>query len=287
MTDDPSGSDASEDPGTNGDDGDGVGSDEPTDGTVRPTERTLLLVHRGSGDGNRSDRAYLRTPGEELQTDLGVLTVPVDATPGDVVETHLGEAFVVREPRGPDLFEHFERTGAPMLPRDVGLVIGHTGAQAGDRVLDAGTGTGILAAYLGRLGASVRTYERDPAFADVARENMRIAGVTDRVDVRTGDVTDDLDALCETGFDLLTLDTEDAPAVVRRAPDLLVDGGFVAVYSPFVEGTRAAHEAARAADLTEVETFETIQRRMDFGDRGSRPSTAGVGHTGYLLFARH
>jgi tRNA (adenine57-N1/adenine58-N1)-methyltransferase len=26
---------------------------------------------------------------------------------------------------------------------------------------------------------------------------------------------------------------------------------------------------------------------MDFGERGSRPSTAGVGHTGYLLFARN
>jgi tRNA (adenine57-N1/adenine58-N1)-methyltransferase len=110
------------------------------------------------------------------------------------------------------------------------------------------------------------------------------------VDVRTGDLTDDLDALAagdEGAFDLLTLDTEDAPSVVERAPDLLVSGGFVAVYSPFVEGTRAAHEAARAAGLSEVETFETIQRRMDFGDRGSRPSTAGVGHTGYLLFARN
>jgi tRNA (adenine57-N1/adenine58-N1)-methyltransferase len=173
-----------------------------------------------------------------------------------------------------------------MMPRDVGLVVGHTGASRGDRVLDAGTGTGVLAAYLGRVGCEVVTYERDPDFADVARENMALAGVPDLVDVRTGDLTDDLDSF-DREFDLLTLDTEDAPAVVERAPDLLVSGGFVAVYSPFVEGTRAAHEAAREAGLGAVETFETIQRRMDFGERGSRPSTAGVGHTGYLLFARN
>jgi tRNA (adenine57-N1/adenine58-N1)-methyltransferase len=73
---------------------------------------------------------------------------------------------------------------------------------------------------------------------------------------------------------------------VRRAPDLLVPGGYVAVYSPFVEGTRDAVDAAREADLDDVETFETIQRRMEFGERGTRPSTAGVGHTGYLTFAR-
>ena len=257
----------------------------------------ILLVH--------GDREYLRAPGGELHTDLGVVEIPEDVAPGDVLESHIGEAFVVREPRGPDLFNHFERTGAPMMPRDVGLIVGHTGACAADRVLDAGTGTGVLSAYLGRMGAQVTTYERDPDFAEVARENMELAGVADTVDVRTGDVTDHLDDLSTSGaadtddggtddpsedgseFDLLTLDTQNAPELVARAPDLLVSGGYVAVYSPFVENSRKSVEAARDAGLVDVETLETIQRQMDFGDRGTRPSTAGVGHTGYLTFARY
>jgi len=232
----------------------------------------------------REDREYLLEPGETLETDLGVLEVPEDPDPGDTVETHLGEAFTVRRLRGPDLFAHFERTGAPMLPRDIGLVIGHTGIGDGDEVLDAGTGTGVLSAYLARCGATVTTYERDAEFAEVARENMATAGVDDAVDVRTGDVTDHLDDLGR--FDVLTLDTGDADAVVARAPDLLADGGFLAVYSPFVEQTREVVAAAREANLGGIETLETIQREMDFDDRGSRPSTAGVGHTGYLTFAR-
>ncbi|MFB6142796.1 MAG: methyltransferase domain-containing protein [Halorientalis sp.] len=236
----------------------------------------LLLV--------REDREYLLERGETLETDLGVLEVPEDAGPGDTVTTHLGEAFTVRDLRGPDLFAHFERTGAPMMPRDVGLVMGHTGVCADDRVLDAGTGTGVLAAYLARAGADVVTYERDPDFADVARENMALAGVADSVDVRVGDVTEALADL--GGFDVLTLDTEDAPSVVTRAPDLLVHGGFLAAYVPFVEGSHEVVAAARDAGLAGVETYETIQREMDFGERGSRPSTAGVGHTGYLTFAR-
>lgn len=238
---------------------------------------SVLLVHE--------EREYLRAPGDELQTDLGVLTVPEDVEPGDVLETHLGEAFTVRRLRSTDLFNHLERTGAPMLPRDVGLVVGHTGIEAADRVLDAGTGTGVLSAYLGRIGATVTTYERDEEFAEVARGNMELAGVADTVDVRTGDLTDEIDDL--GAFDVLTLDTEDAPEVVERAPDLLVPGGYVAVYSPFVENTRAAVEAAREAGLSGIETFETIQRTMDFDARGSRPSTAGVGHTAYLTFARN
>ncbi|WP_442903353.1 methyltransferase domain-containing protein [Halobacterium sp. KA-4] len=233
----------------------------------------------------REDREFLAAPGDEVHTDLGVIDVPESVEPGETVETHLGEPFTVRELRGPDLFNHLDRTGAPMMPKDIGLVVGHTGASRGDRVLDAGTGTGVLAAYLGRLGADVVTYERDPDFAEVARENMELAEVADTVDVRTGDVTDHLDDLAE--FDLLTLDTANAPTVVERADDLLVSGGYAAVYSPFVEDAREVNLAAEDAGLANVETVETIQREMDLDERGSRPSTAGVGHTGYLTFARN
>jgi len=230
------------------------------------------------------DREYLLDPGERFESDLGILEVPEDVEPGDVVETHLGTGFTVRRLRGPDLFTHLERTGAPMMPRDVGLVVGKTGVAAADRVLDAGTGTGILSAYMGRIGADVVTYEQDPEFAEVARQNMEIAGVADTVEVRTGDITDDLDDL--SGFDVLTLDTEDAPTVVERTPTLLERGGSLAVYSPFVENTREVVATATEVGLDGVETLDTIQREMDFDDRGSRPSTGGVGHTGYLTFAR-
>ncbi|ELY60440.1 tRNA methyltransferase complex GCD14 subunit [Natronococcus amylolyticus DSM 10524] len=235
----------------------------------------------------RGDREYLVEPGEEKGTDLGVLEVPEDVEPGETLETHLGDKFRVRRLRGPDLFHHFDRTGAPMVPRDIGLVIGETGVARGDRVLDTGTGTGVLAALLARAGASVVTYERDPEFADVARKNMRLGGVADDVDVRTGDLTEELDGLEPSSFDVVTLDTGDAPDVVESVPELLVEGGFLAVYSPFVESTREVVEAARAAELSDVRTRETIQREMQFDDRGSRPSTAPVGHTGYLVLARN
>ena len=234
----------------------------------------------------REDREFLCAPGAEVHTDLGVVEVPMDVAPGAVIESHLGEAFTVRALRGPDLFNHLERTGAPMMPKDIGLVVGHTGVAAGDRVLDAGTGTGVLAAYLGRMGAEVLTYEQNDDFADVARENMSLAEVSEQVTVKTGDLTEQMDDIAEAGFDLVTLDTADAPAVVERAPDLLVSGGFVTVYSPFVEAAREVELTARDAGLDGVETIETIQREMDFDDRGSRPSTRGVGHTGYLTFAR-
>ena len=241
------------------------------------SDRRVLVV--------RESREFLLRPGETLETDLGVLELPEDVVPGTTVETHLGEPFEVRRLRGPELFDHLERTGAPMMPRDIGLVVGHTGVASGERVLDAGTGTGVLAAYLGRLDVQVTTYEQDPEFAEVARGNMDLAGVADRVEVRTGDLLVELDDV-EESFDLLTLDTADAAAAIVRAPEVLAPGGFVAAYTPFVESTHECVDAAREAGLSDIESVETIQREMEFDKRGSRPATAGVGHTGYLTFAR-
>lgn len=237
---------------------------------------SVLLVHK--------DREYLCQRGEELQTDLGVLTVPDDAASGDTVATHLGEVFQIRYPRIPDLFRHLERTGAPMMPRDIGLLIGQAGIESRDRVLDVGTGTGILAAALGRLGATVVSYERNGAFAEVARENMRAAGVDGRVEIRHADILDEGDAV--SGFDVLTLDTADAASIVATAPEFIQPDGVIAAYTPFVEDTREVVLAAEDAGVGVIGSFETLQRRMDFDARGSRPTTAGVGHTGYLTFCR-
>ena len=57
----------------------------------------FLLVH--------GDREYVRRPGDELQTDLGVLDVPEDVSHGDELETHIGEPFTVPRETSSDELE--------------------------------------------------------------------------------------------------------------------------------------------------------------------------------------
>lgn len=65
-------------------------------------------------------------------------------------------------------------------------LVKHAKVHAGQRVLDVGCGTGVVAVTAARLGASVTGLDLTPALLERARENSQIAGV--EIDWQEGDV---------------------------------------------------------------------------------------------------
>ncbi|MFZ1958499.1 MAG: protein-L-isoaspartate carboxylmethyltransferase, partial [Methanoregula sp.] len=88
---------------------------------IETGDRVLLV-----GEGREF---FIRAGPGTLSTDKGQLDLAqlVGAAPGDVFTTHTGAQFVLRIPRPTDFFVHGKRSGAPMLPKDIGLVIAYTG----------------------------------------------------------------------------------------------------------------------------------------------------------------
>ncbi|WP_067052425.1 tRNA (adenine-N1)-methyltransferase [Methanofollis ethanolicus] len=226
-------------------------------------------------------REYYVSAGEgTLSTDLGILKLDtlVGAAYGDVVATHLGTEFVIRRPRATDFFTHAARTGAPMLPKDIGMVIAYTGMNSRDTVLDAGTGSGIAAIYFGGVAGHVVSCEVRPEFAKKAEKNIRDAGL-DNVEVRACDVLS-----VEGEFDVVHLDLGITPEHIAHARTLLRSGGYLACYTPFIEQMMQAYDEASRL-FSEVHTYECMEREMTRSARGTRPSTR-VGHSGYITIAR-
>jgi tRNA (adenine57-N1/adenine58-N1)-methyltransferase len=228
-----------------------------------------------------SERKYfIRAGAGELSTDLGVLDLGklIGATPGTTVATHRGTEFTILVPRPIDFFERAKRTGAPMLPKDIGQVIGYTGMNRRDEVLDAGAGSGITAIYFGGIAASVTTYEIRPDFARIAESNIKDAGLAN-VNVIAGDV---LEAAGE--FDIVNLDMLIERSHVIHAHSVLRPGGYLACYTPFIEHMSCVLDAATGI-FSEVHAMECIEREMTRSQRGTRPSTR-VCHSGYITIAR-
>lgn len=226
---------------------------------------------------------YVRAGEGKLSTDLGMidLAAVAELESGDTIQTHLGQSFTVLVPRPMDFFSHGKRTGAPMMPKDIGMVIAYTGMSRRDRVLDAGTGSGIAAIFFGGVADSVVTCEAREDFSKTAAGNIRDAGLSN-VECRACDVLD----VSDGPFDVVHLDMMIEPKHVEHAYGLLRCGGYFATYTPFLEQTFCVMDTARRLFGDEaVMTFECMERELTRSARGTRPSTK-VSHTGYLTIAR-
>jgi tRNA (adenine57-N1/adenine58-N1)-methyltransferase len=223
---------------------------------------------------------FVRAGNGNLSTDLGILDLEnlIGTAPGDLITSHIGSSFTIRIPRPADFFAHARRSGAPMLPKDIGLVIGYTGMNHHDTVLDAGTGSGIAAIYFGGIAARVVTFEQRADFARLAAANIGDAGLTN-VEVIPADVLE-----ADGRYDVVHFDLSITPAHVEHAHALLNPGGYLACYTPFLEHLFIVLDTAQKL-FGEVHAHESIGREMTRSARGTRPSTR-ICHTGYITIAR-
>lgn len=147
---------------------------------------------------------------------------------------------------------------------DAALLAAAVDARPGQRVIEAGCGAGgALLQIAARCGeAGLTGVERDPAAADLARENAGLNAMADRVEVLTGDVAAGFKALAREPFDWAIANPpffDDEAAL--RAPDpgkrgaWIADDGLIA-WTGFLtkavrEGGRIVmiHRADRLADI--------------------------------------
>jgi tRNA (adenine57-N1/adenine58-N1)-methyltransferase len=239
---------------------------------IKSGQRILLV--------GKERKYFLKAGNGTFSSDRGVISLDdlVGAEPGDVIQSHNGSEFTVLLPKAPDFFEFAKRSGAPMLPRDIGLVIAYTGMNRNDTVLDSGTGTGIAAIYFGGIAQKLTTCEIRPEFARIAEANIRDAGL-ENVEVLASDFLE-----VQGRYDIVHLDMTITPEHIRHANSILKTGGYLACYTPFLEYLFGVMDEAEPL-FSELKAVECIEREMTRTKRGSRPSTR-VGHTGYLTIAR-
>lgn len=114
------------------------------------------------------------------------------------------------------------RQGQCMLqPRVEARMLQDLQVQPTDRVLEIGAGSGYMAALLAHRAERVVSLEIHPELADMARENLRDAGIQN-ADVRVGDGA--RDAIPDGPFDVIVLSGSVAE-VPSSLLALLRDGG--------------------------------------------------------------
>ncbi|NOX71305.1 MAG: methyltransferase [Candidatus Micrarchaeota archaeon] len=186
----------------------------------------------------------------------------------------------------PDLFKRMKRGPQIITIKDMAIISAFTGVCNGYRIVDAGAGSGFLAAYLGNLvkpDGFVVSYEKRSDHAKIAEMNMKRAGLEEFVKIKNRDIFEGID---ERDLDLITLDMPETFKAVRMSFDALKSGGWLVSYVPTIEQMRTFALECENVGFERIENFETGLRNMLIKERGTRPQTKGIMHTGYITFAR-
>ncbi len=184
------------------------------------------------------------------------------------------------------LYKKLKRGPQVITLKDAALISAFTGLQSGDRVVDAGAGSGWLAIYLGSVVAplgKVSSYEWREDFALLAGKNVEKAGLAAVVEIKRKSI---FDAMDEQGVDLITLDLAESDKALPRAWNAVKEGGFVVGYLPNVEQVKTFVMAGEALGFKHVQTMESIVRELLVRPYGCRPASSGITHTAYLSFLK-
>ena len=132
--------------------------------------------------------------------------------------------------------------------------------KSGERVLDVGCGSGILAICASKLGADLcRAYDIDPVAVKVARENIKDSG-QENITCDRSDLLRQVD-LSDGGYDIICANIV-ADIIIRMTPDVapyLNDNGVILASGIIVE---------RADDVIscfEANGFEIVESMIDNG----------------------
>ncbi len=228
------------------------------------------------------------TPGQKLETHRGVLLHDslIGAPYGTKVYTHLNKPFYLCAPSTHDLIVELKRQSQIIFPKDVGLILLKLNVRPGMTVLEAGTGSGgltlALAQAVGPEGRVI-SYDMRQDMQNIARRNLELAGLLDRVTFKLRDIKEGFDETEVEAFFLDVLNPYDYCAQVHRA---LRGGGHFGCLVPTVNQVSDLLVSLQREWFVLPEVLEIMLRHYKTIPARLRPVDRMVAHTGYLVFAR-
>jgi tRNA (adenine57-N1/adenine58-N1)-methyltransferase len=226
--------------------------------------------------------------GANQHTHVGVIEhdVLIGQPLGRQVKSHLGQPFLALEPSTHDLIMNVRRHTQIIYPKEAGYILLKMNLYSGQRVIEAGSGSGALTLALARAVAPegrVYSYENRPEMQRNAIRNLGRVGLSDSVEFKNRDIVDGFD---ETDVDALFLDVRTPWDYLEQARRALKGGGFFGALVPTTNQVSDLVAGLEGYNFGDIEVVELLLRPYKPVPARLRPADTMVGHTGYLIFAR-
>jgi len=220
--------------------------------------------------------------GKDLHTNYGLIRAEdiKRAKIGDIVKSNKGEEFSVARASFIDLYKKIKRSAQIIPQKDIGLIITETGLNKESIVIEAGSGSGALGCFLAKICKTIYSYEIRDDFYKIVKQNIEFFGLDNMV-LKNKDAKLGFD---EDNADVVILDLPAPWEFIENAKKALKVGGFLVNYSPTIPQVM---DFVSALDgFAYIKTSEILEREWEINKRKVRPRTQGIGHSGFLSFAR-
>jgi len=227
-------------------------------------------------------------PGGDFQTHRGVLKHDdlIGLPWGSQVFSHLGSPFFLLQPALADLLLDLKRNTQILYPKDIGFILLTMCIGPGQKVIEAGTGSGsmtISLAFAVGTEGQVISYEQREEMQNLARKNIQRTGLASRVDFKLRDIQDGFD---ETDADAFFLDVANPYDYIAQVRAALKPGGYFGSIVPTVNQAEILLRSLRRNRFAFLEMCEVLLRYYKPEPDRLRPTDRMVAHTGFLVFGR-
>lgn len=197
-------------------------------------------------------------------------------------------SYYLLPPTKPQLIEEFGRRRSQVIYlKDSAIMALTAGIGPGSRVFEAGVGSGFLTVTLATIvcpDGRVYGIEERTGMLEVARDNIKLAGVSECVSLRLGDVKQGVGV---TGLDAGFLDIPDPWNALSSAYEALKPGAPLIVFVPTMNQLEKLAGGVEEGNLFIIEeAFEIMKRDIEMVKGAVRPSPRMIGHTGYIVVLR-
>jgi len=226
--------------------------------------------------------------GAKLETHRGIVLHDdlIGKSWGTQVFSHMGAPFFLVQPSLADLLTNITRTTQILYPKDIGFILVTMGVGPGQKVLEAGTGSGsmttALAYAVGNEGRVI-SYEVKQDVQNLAQKNLSRYGLASRVDFKLRDIQEGFD---ETDADSFFLDVKNPWDYIHLVRAALKPGGFLSCLIPTFNQVEKFLTALRLTHFSFFDVCEILLRYYKPEPARLRPTDRMVAHTGFLVFAR-
>lgn len=231
---------------------------------------------------------FTLTPSGEMHTHRGIIKHDdlIGLPWGTQIFSHLGSPFFLLQPMLGDILTNLPRNTQILYPKEIGFIMITMGIGPGQRVIEAGTGSGAMTIALAHLvgpEGKVISYERRPEFQKLAMKNLARLGLEERVEFKLKDIGEGLD---DINADAFFLDVPNPYDYIEQVRSALKPGGFFCALIPTFNQVEKILHALQRNKFAFLEMCEVLLRYYKTEPSRLRPTDRMVAHTGFLIFGR-